>query len=339
MNILFTCAGRRHYLIDYFQKAKPKNCTIVGADMQSTAPAMAIVDKKYIVPPVYDSNYLEALLDICQKENIGAIISLNDLELPILSNAINRFEEKGIRPIVSDMSVIDICFDKWKTIEFAKQIGIDTPKTYLKLQDALDAIAKKELSFPLVIKPRWGSASIGIEFPENVEELNFLYKFIRKKVVNSMLGTISKTDIDNSIIIQEKIEGQEYGLDIFNNFNAEVLTTIVKEKVSMRSGETDKAITRNNNSLQMIGKLIGENLGHIANLDCDIFEKDGKYYLLEMNPRFGGGYPFSHMSGTNFPAVLYSLLNNEQCQKQWLTPTQYDKVFAKCDVLINVSDL
>lgn len=339
MNILFTCAGRRHYLIDYFQKAKPEGFYIVGADMQSTAPAMALVDKRYIVPPVYDPKYLDSLLEICRNEKIGAIISLNDLELPILSNGQNQFEENGVQLIVSSTKVIDICFDKWRTVEFAKQIGVKTPKTYLRLDQALSAIERTELKFPVVIKPRWGSASIGIEFPENIEELKFLYTHIRKKVLNSMLGNISNTDIENSIIIQEKIEGKEYGLDILNNFEGEVLAVVIKEKISMRSGETDKAITRKNKYIKEIGEKIGDNLGHIANLDCDLFEKDGEYYLLEMNPRFGGGYPFSQMSGTNFPAVLYSLLNNQTIQENWLKPTIFDKVFAKCDILINVTDL
>jgi len=336
MNILFTCVGRRHYLIDYFQQAKPPGNVIVGTDMQSSAPAMAIVDKKYVVPQVYAPNYVEVLIGICQEENIGAIISLNDLELPILAKNEEHFKNIGVKIIVSSQEVTGICFDKWKTVEFAQKIGIETPKTYLNLKSALKAIKCGELNFPLVIKPRWGSASIGIEFPENLEELELSFKLLQKKLFRSILGTVSKTDAENAIIIQEKIDGKEYGLDIFNDLAGKNLSVYVKEKLAMRAGETDKAVLRNQPAIEDIGKRIGQNLKHIANLDCDIFEKNGKYYLLEMNPRFGGGYPFSQMSGANFPAVLYALLNNEPLKDEWFTKN-YDISFAKCDILIKVN--
>jgi len=335
MNILFTCAGRRHYLIDYFQKAKPSGSLIVGADMQMSAPAMTLVDRQYVVPPVSASDYIEVLLDICQKENIDAIISLNDLELPVLSQNKSYFESLGIRIIVSNVEVIDLCFDKWKTVEFANSIGIDTPKTYLNLKSALAAIEDGNLTFPLVIKPRWGTASIGIEFPENREQLVCSFRLLEKKILRSIIAEISQTDMDNSILIQEKIEGKEFGMDIFNDFNGDNISVYVKEKIAMRAGETDKAVLRDHKDLESIGTKIGMNLKHIANLDCDIFEKDGKYYLLEMNPRFGGGYPFSQMSGANFPAVLYALLEKNPIKSEWLSKT-YNNVYAKYDSLIAV---
>lgn len=336
MNILFTCAGRRHYLIEYFQKAKPKGSIIVGADMQSSAPAMALVDKKYMVPPVYATNYVEELMRICQKEKIDAIISLNDLELPILSENSELFKTLGVKVLVSSREVTDICFDKWKTVEFANGIGIETPKTYLNLQSAKRALQLGELSFPLVIKPRWGSASIGIEFPETLDELNMAYLLLEKKLFRSMLAEISKTDVENAILIQEKIEGIEYGLDVFNDLAGNNLSVYVKEKLAMRAGETDKAVLRDNRAIEEIGKRIGNHLKHIANLDCDIFERNGKYYLLEMNPRFGGGYPFSQMSGADFPAVVYAMLGNKPLKSEWFTK-RYDKAFAKCDILIPVN--
>lgn len=336
MNILFTCVGRRHYLIDYFQKVKPVGSKIVGADMQLSAPAMQIVDKQYLVQSVYASDYIEELKSICEKEDIGAIISLNDLELPILSSQKKSFETIGVKVIISIKEVIDICFDKWKTVEFAQSIGISTPDTYLNLNSALTAIDRGILKFPIVIKPRWGSASFGIEFLESVEELEKAYWLLEKKLFRSMLAEISKTDEHNSILIQEKIVGKEYGLDILNDFEGKNITVYVKEKLAMRAGETDKSVLRDQKDIEQIGKKIGENLKHISNLDCDLFEKDGKYYLLEMNPRFGGGYPFSHMSGANFPAIIYALLNNDPIKNEWLSK-DYNKVMAKFDSLIFVS--
>jgi len=335
MNILFTCAGRRNYLLQYFKNAIGNQGNIIAADVQRTAPAMAIADKAIVVPVVYSENYNEIILDICKKEKVNALISLNDLELPVLAAIKNEFYKIGVSLVVSDDEVIDTCFDKWKTVEFTKAVGIDTPKTYLNLESALDAIKNGELDFPLVIKPRWGSASIGIEFPESMEELELSFKLLQKKLFRSMLATISKTDAENAILIQEKIDGTEYGLDIFNDLEGNNLSVYVKEKLAMRAGETDKAVLRNHPAIEKIGEKIGQNLKHIANLDCDIFEKDGKYYLLEMNPRFGGGYPFSQMSGANFPAAIYGFLKNEPLQKEWFTKN-YDQTFAKCEILIPV---
>jgi carbamoyl-phosphate synthase large subunit len=335
MNILFTCVGRRHYLIEYFQQAKPPGALIVGADMQATAPAMAVVDKGYIVPSVYSKDYITEITDICRKENINAIISLNDLELPILSENENHFLEMGVKIVVSSKTVIDVCFDKWKTIEFAQNIGIATPKTYLTLEDAVEDVNKGELEFPLVIKPRWGSASIGIEFPENVEELNLAYSLIKKKLFRSMLSEASMVDEHHAILIQEKIKGTEFGIDILNDFTGQSRQVYVKEKLAMRAGETDKSVLRNRQDIELVGEKIGNALKHIGNLDTDIFEKDGKLYLLEMNPRFGGGYPFTHLSGGNFSAAIYAWLKGEAFASRNFEKV-YDKVFAKCDTLISV---
>lgn len=336
MNLLFTCAGRRHYLIDFFQQAKPANSLIVATDMQLSAPAMAVVDKKYAVSPVYAPGYIDEIKAICANDSIDAILSLNDLELPILSEHRNEFEAMGVTLIVSSKEVIDICFDKWKTIEFASRIGLSTPKTYLNLPSAVNALNTGALNFPLVIKPRWGTASIGIEFPESVEELEKAYWLLSKKLFRSIIGEISMTDSQNAILIQEKVEGKEYGLDVFNDLEGNNLAVYVKEKISMRAGETDKAVLRNHAEIEQMGKKLGNSLRHIGNLDCDIMSGKNGYALLEMNPRFGGGYPFSQLSGANFPAVIYALINHAPIRQEWLSK-KYDTIYAKYDSLIDVS--
>lgn len=335
MNILFTCAGRRNYLLNFFREELKGQGLIVAADMQLSAPAMAAADKAIVVPAVYDPDYINILLNICKTESINALISLNDLELPVLSAARTLFDNIDVKLLVSSDHVIDICFDKWKTIKFALVNGLKVPKTYLSLEDAKEAIANQELIFPLVIKPRWGSASIGIEFPESLEELDMAYKMLSIKLKRSILAEVSKSDYNHAILIQEKIDGTEYGLDVLNDFKGNTNQVFVKEKLSMRAGETDKAVLRYKPQLSEIGHLIGEKLGHIGNLDCDIFEKDNEYYLIEMNPRFGGGYPFTHMAGGNFPAAIIGWLHELQFFAD-KTHIKYDISFAKCDILIPI---
>ena len=335
MNILFTCAGRRNYLLDYFREIVGASGRIIAADMQLSAPAMAVADKAIVVPAVNAQNYINVILDICKKEKVDAIFSLNDLELPVLSAAEFAFRDMNVKLVISSDRVIDICFDKWKTESFASSIGLNIPKTFISLDAAKYALVEGTLSFPLVVKPRWGSASIGLEFPTNLRELELAYELLTLRLFRSSLAEASSTDTEHAILIQEKIEGIEYGVDILNNFEGQPQQVYVKEKLAMRAGETDKSVLRNKPEIVEIGFKIGNELGHIGNLDCDIFEIDGQYYLLEMNPRFGGGYPFTHMSGGNYPAAILAWLKGEEFDF-FTFKKNYDQVFSKCDTLIPV---
>jgi carbamoyl-phosphate synthase large subunit len=182
MNILFTCAGRRTYLLKYFKVNISEGDKIIATDMQLTAPAVQVADIKLQVPAVYDPNYIDITLDICKQYNIDALISLNDLELPILADNKAKFEQIGVKVIVSSPEVIDICFDKYKTAQWTESIGLNAPKTYVTLASAKDALAKGEISFPLFMKPRWGSGSIGLETIDDMEELDIYYHILMKKI-------------------------------------------------------------------------------------------------------------------------------------------------------------
>lgn len=336
MNILFTCAGRRTYLLKYFREQLAGQGKIIGADMQLTAPALSAADIRVQVPAVYNPNYLDVLRQICVEHHVDVLISLNDLELPILSENKKSFEEIGVNVLVSKPEVIDICFDKVRTSEYMESIGLVTPKTYSNLDDALAGLHAGKINFPLVIKPRWGSASIGIEFVDNEEDLRIVYALIKRKIIKGILGEVSSHD-ENYILIQERIIGKEYGLDIINDLTGKNVAVAVKQKLSMRAGETDKATTVDNPELRRIGEIIGSNLGHIGNLDCDVLEMDGKYYVLELNPRFGGGFPFSYEAGVNLPKAIINWVQGKQFDLEQLVPT-YGLTFAKCDYLVNTSE-
>jgi carbamoyl-phosphate synthase large subunit len=311
MNILFTCAGRRNYLINYFKEALNGQGLIVAADMQLTAPAMVDADASFIMPGIYEESYIPALKELLVKQQIDTVISLNDLELPLLAKHKEELEQTGARIIVPGQEVIDIAFDKWLTVQFLENHGLKSPKTFIGLESALEAIENGKLQFPLVIKPRWGSASIGIDFPENKEELKLSYQLQKMQLERSILKEASSADSEQTLLIQEKIEGKEFGMDVLNDFNGNYIGTFVREKLSMRSGETDKAISVIDNRFDAIGHSLGNHLKHLGNLDCDVLEKDGELYVLELNPRFGGGYPFSHEAGVNTPAIYLEWLKGQ----------------------------
>ena len=332
-NILFTCAGRRTYLLKYFKEQLGNESKVIGADMQLSAPALSVADVKEQVPAVYAHDYIDRVLDICRRNDVAAIICLNDLELPILAANSERFAAEGILPIVSPTEIIDICFDKYRTARYVESLGLSTPATYINLAEAKEALAAGRLAFPLVLKPRWGSGSIGIEFVNNLEELSEVYAMLLKKVKKSILATASTGE--EYILIQQKIEGQEYGMDVMNDLAGRNRGVSVKKKLAMRAGETDKAQTVNNAEIRAIGMKLGENLHHIGNLDVDVFEKDGKYYVLELNPRFGGGFPFSYEAGVNFPKAIIEWLKGNDIDDSMLIPA-YGHTFAKCDYLVEV---
>ncbi|WP_299336497.1 ATP-grasp domain-containing protein [uncultured Psychroserpens sp.] len=335
INLLFTCAGRRNYLINYFKEAIKGQGKIIAADMNLSAPAMVDAHLAILVPSIYNDNYIEELKKIIIEHRVSAVISLNDLELPILAKHKDELEATGTKIIVSNEHIINIAFDKVETFKFLNDIGLKTPKTFTNLDDAFAEIDKGRLNYPLVVKPRWGSASIGIDFPESAEELKLAFQLQHIKLKKSILNTASKQDMEHAILIQEKLDGREFGMDIVNDFNGNYFGTFVREKLNMRSGETDKAVSVIDERFEQIGKKISEHLKHIGSLDCDVFITNNQLYVLELNPRFGGGYPFSHEAGINTAAIYIEWLKgntNVDAFNNYVSGKQ----FAKCDRMLEI---
>ena len=334
MNVLFTCAGRRTYLLKYFRENLSEDDKIVATDMQLSAPALQAADIKLQVPAVYDPDYINITLRICKEYKIDALFSLNDLELPILAENKDRFERIGVKVVVSDPKVIDIAFDKYKTAKWVESIGLLAPKTFVRVEDVKKALSAGEVEFPLFMKPRWGSGSIGLESISDMDELDTYYRLLMKKIKRTILAKASVGD--EYIMIQEKLTGSEYGLDVMNDLYGKNVGVSVKQKLAMRSGETDKVITVDLPVVREIGYRIGQALGHIGNLDVDVMQRaDGAYCVLELNPRFGGGFPFSYEAGVNFPKVLIQWIKNEVADISLLCP-EYGRMFAKNDYLVEI---
>lgn len=309
MNILLTSVGRRSYLVEYFKAAiKDYSGKVFAANSVETY-ALKQADSFTLTPGIYSDGYIDFLIEYCQSNAINVLVSLFDIDLPILSKNIEKFESIGVKVIVSSPEVIEVCNDKWKTYQFLKEYEIKTPLTYISFVNAKKALADKSLQFPVIIKPRWGMGSIGIYKVDNLDELKILYKKVRNEIESSYLKFESSADIDNSILIQECIESDEYGIEVINDLNKNYVTTFCKHKLAMRSGETDQAITIKNNKLTDIGKALSSALGHVAVLDSDCLEKNGEFYVLELNARFGGQYPFSHLAGADIPKQIVDWCN------------------------------
>ena len=296
MNILITSVGIRGYLIKYFRKALKNKGKIFAADCNRYAPALYDADNYFILPNVLEKNYINELFKICLTNDIKGIISLNDIELPILAQFKNKFLEKGIKLIVSNPKVIDVCYDKYSTYRFLKENNFPFPKTFISLDEALMEIKAKTIKFPLLVKPQKGSASLGIKKVFNIKELQ------------------NGFNEKGNVIIQEFFQGDEYGIDVFCNSNLLPVSIFAKRKIKMRAGETDKAITVYDlKMIEFIDSLIRK-LGLYGPGDMDLFKCGNKYIVIEINPRFGGGYPLSHAVGAVFPEKVIKLINEEQLQ-------------------------
>ena len=335
-NVLLTCAGRRNYLVEYFRKALAGRGEIFAADVSPYAPALQEADRAFLVPPFTHEDYLPTLLGICRDFGVRLLFSLNDLELPTLARFRDRFCELGTLAVVSSPEVVDICFDKLSTNRFLAGIKIDTPKTWTTIAEARTALTAGDLEFPVAIKPRWGSASIGNEYPENLEELELASRLGRMRIMRSSLRVVSSTDEARCLLIQEKLKGEEYNLDVINDLQGRYVKTLVKQKLAMRVGEgAVLAASVENPTLEDLGRLIGEKLGHVGNLDCDVFVNGDRYCVIDLNPRFGGTYPFSHAAGADLPAAFIAWAQGRPIDPRWLA-LKPSIMTAKCDRVVEV---
>lgn len=333
MNVLLSCAGRRNYLVRFFQEALNGRGKVLVTDASATAPVMAEGDLAFVMPRITASDYFDKMLALCVEQNVGLMLSLNDLALPKLARQRQRFAEAGVQVVVSSPEVIDMCADKVATAQFLSEHGIPTPTTYVDLGVVGCALKAGEIRFPLVVKARWGSGSIGLEFVDNEEQLHDAFRYVDKRVRRSFLAELATDKSEPCVVIQPRLAGEEFHLDVINDLKGNYRATLAKKKLAMRAGETDKATTIYDPELSELGARLGHCLGHLGVLDCDVFSDPSGYNVIDLNPRFGGGYPFSQAAGANVPAALVAWANGSEADPQWLQ-VKPGVSSAKCDRLV-----
>ncbi len=303
MNILLTSVGRRAYLVKYFKESLGPTGQVHVSNSDDMTVAFRYADKSVITPLIYDAEYIPFLLGYCRENKIDVLLSLFDIDLLMLARHKADFAAIGTRVIVSDPELIEVCNDKWKTYLYLKDRGFAVPRTYLSLQEVMGALDAGLLKYPIIVKPRFGCGSIAMSVAE--DEMSLLYYFSRNtRAVNHTYLKYESAGVEEKIIFQEFLHGQEYGADIINDLQGNPVTAIVKKKIAMRAGETDIAETVDEPAIREAVARLGSLTGHIGNMDCDVFLVDGKPYILEMNARFGGGYPFSHAAGCDLPGAI-----------------------------------
>lgn len=333
-NVLLSCAGRRNYLVQHFRAALSGRGQVLAADACAQAPAMHEADRAFVMPAVTAPDYMDRLLELCSRENVRMLVTLNDHELPLLARHRERLRAAGTLPVVSSPDVVELCHDKWRTFRRLGELGFEVPRTWNALGDALEASRRGLLSFPVVLKPRWGTGSIGVEYLESPEELEWAWRLAARRLARSPLGKFGSAEPERALLVQERLTGEEHGLDVVNDLEGRPAAVFARRKLAMRSGETDRAVTVEHPGLIQVGRRLAAALRHAGNLDCDVFlDPDGTARVLELNPRFGGGYPFSHAAGADVPAALIAWARGETPDPRWLR-VRPGAAFSKCDRLV-----
>ena len=304
-NLLITSAGKRVTLIRLFQQSVKEiypKAKVYTTDMNPTlAPAGIISDNCFKIPKVTDVDYVDFLMEICIKSDIRVIIPTIDTELLVLAKNKVLFQNKGIEPLVSDLQFIAMCRDKRLTYKYLQNINIRTPQL----------IDKYHPTFPVFAKPYDGSLSKDIYTIKNRNELT--------------------TEILNhpKLIFMEYIDKEEYKeftVDMYYGQDNKVKSIIPRERIEVRAGEINKGYTRKNYLIDFLKKKMDYLPGVVGCICIQLFyrERDNDVIGIEINPRFGGGYPLSYYAKADFPTYIikeYLLGESINYFDEWLNNT------------------
>ena len=262
---------------------------------RSLAPAVYEADVFYLVPRITAPGYIDRILEICVSEKIDGVFSLIDPELSLLAKERERFLAVGTTPVVSPYGLVETCFDKYKMYQMLTELSIPTGKCYVDKESFYGDLHAGKISYPVFVKPVRGSASINISKVSSMEEIDVLF------------------GLYEDLMIQEYMDGQEYGAYVYIDMISGRCTSVfVKKKLKMRAGETDKSVSVRDEALFVLLQNFVEKCGFCGMIDIDIFRIDGVYYISEVNPRFGGGYPHAYESGVDMPAQVLRNLEGEE---------------------------
>lgn len=298
MNFLILAAGTRNKVVQYFVKAFTNVGNVIATDANTLGPAIYDADKHYIVPSITEHGYIDKIMEICRKEQISGVLSLIDPELSLLAANEEKFKAIGVTVIGSSYDLCEMSLDKMQMYEWLKAHGYNCARSWMDKEEFYRAVDAGEVSYPVFVKPFRGSASISISKVYDKETVELLFAH------------------ESDLMIQEFLNGQEIGADVYIDLiSGKVVSIFTKKKLKMRAGETDKAVSFKDPELfALIEKFVNE-AGYRGQIDIDIFEINGTYYISEVNPRFGGGYPHAYESGCDHMKLILNNLSGKVNEK------------------------
>ena len=291
MNILILSVGTRNKVIQYFKRALGSEGRVIVTDMSELAPAVYEADKFYKVPRMTEDGYIDVIFDICKKEKISGVLSLIDPELSLLAENADKFAELGVTVIGSPYELCERALDKMKMYRWLTSRGYRCARSYVDKDEFYRDVAAGLIDYPVFVKPVRGSASIAISKVYHRETVELLFAH------------------SDNLMIQEFLNGQEIGADVYiDMISHRTVSIFTKKKIVMRAGETDKAVSFKDERLFDLISGFVKDSGWVGQIDIDIFEVDGEYYISEVNPRFGGGYPHAYECGCDHMKMIINNL-------------------------------
>lgn len=299
MNILVLSCGTRNKIIQYFKRELNGAGKVIATDMSPNAPALYEADVHYIVPRMTAPGYLDVIYDICRKEQVTGVLSLIDPELSLLALHEEEFHALGVTVIGSFYDLCERTLDKWQMFCWLKEHGYACAESYIDREAFYGDVRAGKINYPVFVKPIRGSASIAISKVQDQETVDLLFEHA------------------DDLMIQEYLKGQEIGADCYiDMISGELISVFTKKKLVMRAGETDKSISFKDTELFALIERFVKEAGFRGQIDIDIFECDGKYYISEVNPRFGGGYPHAYEAGANHMKYIVNNLQGKVNEPQ-----------------------
>lgn len=294
MNILLLSSGTRNKIVQYFKHALNGDGNVICTDMSTLAPSIYEADKFYTVPRMTDPGYIDVILEICKKEKINGVLSLIDPELSLLARNQEKFLNVGTTVIGSSYELCERSLNKYEMYRWLMEHGYKCAKSYIDKDAFFTDVEAGKICYPVFVKPVRGSCSIAISKVYDKETIDLLFAH------------------DEELMIQEFLDGQEIGADVYiDMISGEVVSIFTKKKLFMRAGETDKAESFIDWKLmELIEQFVSES-GYRGPIDVDIFDDDGEYYVSEVNPRFGGGYPHAYESGADHMRLIVNNLEGK----------------------------
>ncbi|MCY2926140.1 MAG: ATP-grasp domain-containing protein [Planctomycetota bacterium] len=285
-NILFTCAGRRVSLMNSFRRALAElglRGSLFATDITTSSPAYQTADRGFLVPPTRRVEYMPSLLEIAERNAVSLVVPLTDLDLRPLSRHAARFRQFGCEVMVGSDDVVLNCRDKRKTHAMIEGAGLASIIT-LTLEEFRD-----NPFYPCFIKPVMGSASFGAAIIRTPRELD------------AHVATFG--DI---MLVQEYVPGQEYTVDVYRSRSGDIRRIVPRQRLVVRSGEVEKAITvKDAQLIEATARLAGRLDGLWGVFCCQCRREPGQPpRFFEINPRFGGGAPLSIAAGANLPLYV-----------------------------------
>lgn len=311
-NILITSAGKRVVLVKTFQKTLQEmglDAKVYTVDLKpEMAPAGYVSEECIRVPRCTSDDYMDVLLQICIDKQIGVVIPTIDTELKVLSENRARFLEQGIQIVISDTAFITTCRDKRLTDSLFHELGIPTPKI----------MDKDHVTFPLFAKPYDGSLSANTHLVHDQEELT-------KDILN-----------DPKMLLMEYVNTKEYKeftVDMYYGQDGQVKGIVPRERIEIRAGEINKGITRKNMIVGFLKQRMGTLQGVRGCICLQLFYRLSDHDIkgIEINPRFGGGFPLTYYAKANYAEYIireYLLGETIDYSEDWLDRTlmlRYDE--------------